>query len=127
MTRKYSPSTSASPGPGQVINSDREKVVMIQAVKERVTIQPGGRIELEHLDLPAGVEAEVIVIVELRTDSSTTPPEADKMISGGQLPNYQDLLQVPEADEADLWGWEWAGPEEGLQPRVLPRKASGEA
>ena len=29
------------------------------------------------------------------------------------LPDYAPLLQVPDANEADLWGWSWSE-EEGL-------------
>lgn len=32
--------------------------------RERVTIQPGGTIEIRNPDFPAGAEAEVIVLVE---------------------------------------------------------------
>ena len=36
---------------------------MNQAIKERVTIQPGGLIEIRRPELPVGATAEVIVIV----------------------------------------------------------------
>ncbi len=29
------------------------------------------------------------------------------------VPDYRRFLQVPDADEADRWGWDWAG-DEGL-------------
>ena len=37
---------------------------MIQAIRERVTVQSGGRIEIVHPELPSGAEAEVIVMLE---------------------------------------------------------------
>ena len=36
---------------------------MVKAVKQIVTIQPGGRVELTSDDLPEGHQAEVIVLV----------------------------------------------------------------
>ena len=32
-------------------------------------------------------------------------------------PKYRRLLQVPGADEADRWSWEWRGLDRGLVPR----------
>lgn len=37
---------------------------MIQTIREHVTIKPGGMIEIHRPDLPAGTEAEIIIIVE---------------------------------------------------------------
>lgn len=37
---------------------------MVSAIRERVTIQPGGRIEIPSSELPAGAQAEVIVVLE---------------------------------------------------------------
>ncbi len=44
---------------------------MIQALKEKVRIQPDGTLRLESSGLPAGAEAEVIVLVEA---PSVNPP-----------------------------------------------------
>jgi antitoxin (DNA-binding transcriptional repressor) of toxin-antitoxin stability system len=30
------------------------------------------------------------------------------------VPDYKDLLRVPDADKADQWTWEWHGPEQDL-------------
>ena len=40
---------------------------MIQAIKERVTVKPGGMIEMCHPELPAGTEAEIIIMLEQPT------------------------------------------------------------
>jgi len=32
-------------------------------------------------------------------------------------PDYSDVLRVPDAEEADTWGWEWQGPGKPLRPR----------
>ena len=37
---------------------------MIQAIKERVTVQAGGKIEITHPELLAGTEAEVLIMIE---------------------------------------------------------------
>ena len=37
---------------------------MVRAIKERITIKPGGRVELQHPDLRAGTTVEVIVILD---------------------------------------------------------------
>lgn len=36
---------------------------MVQAIKQTVTIQPGGRIEVASSEFPVGAQAEVIVLV----------------------------------------------------------------
>jgi len=38
------------------------------------------------------------------------------------IPDYRGLLRVPDADEADEWGWEWDGSPEGLKPRPAKPK-----
>ena len=38
------------------------------------------------------------------------------------VPDYHELLQVPDANSADLWGWEWTGPEQELVPTVATRE-----
>lgn len=31
-----------------------------------------------------------------------------------ETPDYGAVLQVPDAEEADLWTWEWTSPEQNL-------------
>ncbi|HEX9732593.1 MAG TPA: hypothetical protein VGG06_11475 [Thermoanaerobaculia bacterium] len=98
-----------------------ETARMMQAVKERVTIQPGGRIELDVPGLPAGAEAEVIVMVEQVAAGDARAAVESSADAGRQPPDYREVLQVPDADEADRWSWEWTGPGEDLRAKVLPR------
>ena len=42
--------------------------------------------------------------------------EAEATASTGA--DYRALLRVPDAEEADRWSWEWAGPEQELVPRT---------
>jgi hypothetical protein len=37
---------------------------MVRAIKDRVTVGAGGRIEIARPDLPEGTQAEVIILVE---------------------------------------------------------------
>lgn len=37
---------------------------MIDAIRQQVTVQPGGFIEVHSADLPVGAEVEVIVLVD---------------------------------------------------------------
>ncbi len=48
---------------------------MLEAIRERATVRPGGVLELRHPELPAGTQAEVIIMVE-RSDVAP-PPLAD--------------------------------------------------
>ena len=43
---------------------------MVQAIKQVVVIQPGGRVEIVSADLPVGREAEVIVLVPVQAATS---------------------------------------------------------
>ena len=58
---------------------------------------------------------EVVVIerggtlVELRRRE--VPTEAE------ELPDYSDILRVPDLDQADRWHWEWQAPGQPLEPR----------
>lgn len=44
---------------------------MTQAIRERATIGPGGRVEIRHPDLPVGEEVDVILLVEIRGTQPT--------------------------------------------------------
>jgi hypothetical protein len=61
------------------------------------------------------VAGEVVVIerdgalVELRRRGPRTRRQ--------NVPDYSDVLRVPDLDLADRWHWEWQGPGEPLEPR----------
>ncbi|MDP9121498.1 MAG: hypothetical protein M3O15_09050 [Acidobacteriota bacterium] len=61
------------------------------------------------------VAGEVVVIerggllVELRRREVSTTPE--------EVPDYSDILRVPELDEVDRWHWEWQAPGQALEAR----------
>lgn len=66
--------------------------MMVRAIKQIVTIQPGGRIEVCSDELPEGCEAEVIVLVK----------------SAEPKPSYRDMFGAGKGayrtpDEADAF------------------------
>lgn len=65
---------------------------MVRAIKQIVTIQAGGRVDFKRPELPAGSEAEVIVLV------SAQPPDGDCI---GLFADEPDLLDsiVAQAHE----------------------------
>jgi hypothetical protein len=74
---------------------------MEQALRQRVTILPGGKIELQSPDLPVGEEAEVIVLV--------APPQArrrnlSEFIGAGKgLFKSADEVDAYINEERDSW------------------------
>lgn len=47
-------------------------------------------------------------------------------ISAEAKPDYRQLLQVADTEDADRWGWEWAGPEQDLVPVLHDREGDRE-
>jgi hypothetical protein len=73
----------------------------VTAIKQTVTIQPGGRIEVVSGELPAGRQAEVIILV------GEEPPKrrfTDFIGKGQGL--YPDIQAADRAvrEERDAWG-----------------------
>jgi hypothetical protein len=71
------------------------------AIKQTVTIQPGGRIEVVSGDLPAGRRAEVIILVD---EEQPTRRFTDFIGKGQGL--YPDIQTADRAvrEERDAWG-----------------------
>jgi hypothetical protein len=46
---------------------------MVQALKQRITIGAGGRVQIDHTDLPEGRAAEVIVLLEEPASPAARP------------------------------------------------------
>jgi hypothetical protein len=71
------------------------------AIKQTVTIQPGGRIEVVSGELPEGREAEVIILV----DEARPRRRFTDFIGTGQG-LYADIQAADRAirEERDAWG-----------------------
>ena len=88
-----------------------------------VAVDSAGRLPLpeairEQVGLRPGDSVELIVTkghIELKTSVS---PKVESQAAGEVTPNYHELLQVPDADDVDRWGWDWPGPEKDLVPRL---------
>ncbi|MGE0822782.1 MAG: type II toxin-antitoxin system Phd/YefM family antitoxin [Candidatus Binatia bacterium] len=79
---------------------------------KRVTASEARKQWFRLLDEAAAGEVIVLErkgrrLVLRREEGKSTKPERN-------LPNYKKLLRVPDADQADQWGWVWEGPEEDL-------------
>jgi len=75
---------------------------MIHAIKERVRIKPGGVIEISHPELPAGEEAEVIVMLDPTAEKATEEAVPDASVR----PIWEIIEEigasVPESDWAKV-------------------------
>ena len=75
---------------------------MIQAIRERVTIKPGGTIEIRDPDLPVGVTAEVIVMIE---QPQVEPPPLTCLIGKG-TGCFSSIEEVDAFLRAERDAWE---------------------
>src|SRR5262245_4136581 len=81
-------------------------------IRERVTIQRGGRVEVERPELPAGSEAEVVITVLPVATESPTPqrrdPEALSPAQRQALAALDELrsMKLTKEEEAVLDGFE---------------------
>jgi hypothetical protein len=68
-------------------------------VRKRVTIKPGGTIEITDPGLPPGQEAEVTVVVE----PYATRHAAGDSISGSELPVWERIVEIGAAVPTEDW------------------------
>ena len=75
---------------------------MVRAIKETVTIQPGGLIEIRRTDLPEGASAEVIVMVE---EQPAAPPLPLSSFLGKGKGCFESAAEVDQfiRRERDAW------------------------
>lgn len=85
---------------------------------KRVTPSDARRRWFELLDEVA--EGEVLV-VERKGRRLVMRREEAARRAPGPVPNYRDVLRVPNLDEADRWGWVWTGP--GRPLRFVRRRS----
>ena len=83
---------------------------MTMTIELRAEIPENRRLVLQIPDdMPIG-DARIVVEVA-----------SDRGLVEQQPPDYSELLKVPQADDADLWSWEWEEPGQNLSPRIGDR------
>ena len=80
---------------------------------KRVTATEARKNWFRLLDEVAGGE---VVLIE-RDGARLVLQLAEQEEARTKTPDYRGLIRVPQAEEADQWGWEWDGSPEGLRPR----------
>ena len=68
---------------------------MVNAVRQRVTVGPGGIVEIQSPELPVGAEAEVIVLVEQPATTPIATDAAARLAAFRQL--QKELNLTPES------------------------------
>lgn len=67
-------------------------------IRQKVTVQPGGTIELHNLDLPTGVVAEVLVTVD-PTEKLARYPDFDPTAR----PFWEEVLEIGASVPPEEW------------------------
>lgn len=64
------------------------------------------------------VAAGAVVAIERHGRRIVLRREESGASAAGDRPDYGSLLRVPDAGDADAWGWDW-GPDGELSPREV--------
>lgn len=62
-----------------------------------------------------------VVVLERKGRRIVLRSEEDEA-TAAEPSDYRQLLQLPDAEGADRWSWEWAGPGQDLVPTVHDRE-----
>jgi hypothetical protein len=90
-------------------------------IRERVSIKPGGLIEIRRPDLPVGAEAEVIVILESQSEEQdfqdleydpTVPPIWETVVAIGASIPEEEWDKVPRDLSKNLDHYLYGAPKE---------------
>lgn len=78
---------------------------MIQTVKAKATVQPGGLVEVHSDELPEGAVVEVIVLVEEKTEESIKPLENLTDFIGAAKGSFSSVAEIDAyiRQERDSW------------------------
>ncbi len=89
---------------------------MVVTIKQRVTVQPGGIVEVQSPELTPGAHAEVIVLVEQPGEAPTDPlrAPADWRRFSGIIDSGDPRSSDNDRIDADLAG-EYGSPRESNQ------------
>jgi hypothetical protein len=77
---------------------------MISGVRTKVTVQPGGLIEIRSDELPEGAIVEVIVLLDSPPSEATKPKDLSRFI-GAAKGNFSSVAEVDQfiRQERDAW------------------------
>ncbi len=77
---------------------------MIQTVKAKATVKPGGFIEVHSDELPEGATVEVIVLVEEKTEATKKPRKLTDFI-GAAKGSFSSVAEIDAyiRQERDSW------------------------
>lgn len=78
---------------------------MSSAIHRKLTVRPGGRIELTDTDLPSGTSVDVFVIVSSNEENRSVPSAIDILhrSPGNRLFHNADEVDDHLRDERDSW------------------------
>lgn len=68
---------------------------MVKAIRQHVTVGPGGIVEVQSPDLPVGAEAEVIVLVDQPASAPNAADAAERLAAFRKL--RKELNLTPES------------------------------
>ncbi len=77
---------------------------MPQALRKRVRIQPGGRIELQDDALPAGTDAEIIILLPEVSGDGAPPDASPALPSLDDFPTAAELESLPPLPLSEIVG-----------------------
>ncbi len=77
---------------------------MNQALRKRVRIQPGGRVELQDDALPEGTDADIIILLPEPAGDGAPPEEAPVPPSLDDLPTAAELDALPPLPLDQIFG-----------------------
>ena len=74
---------------------------MLQAIREKATVKPGGLLELRHPELPSGTDVEIVIMVD---DRAREAPSLASLIGQGRG-CFADANEVEAflRSERDAW------------------------
>lgn len=107
--------SGATSRPGRVPDDglDHQTVYLYNVHMKRVTASEARRNWFRILDEVAGGATVVVERHGQRIVIRREEPSVE------ELPDYGPLIRVPDADEADRWGWSWPGEEGDLEPEPV--------
>jgi hypothetical protein len=76
---------------------------MTEPIREHVTVQPGGLIEIRRPDIPVGTEVDVVILVQAKP-TGTLPPLSSFVGKGKGC--FKDAAEVDAFIRAERDAWD---------------------